>query len=45
MDPLKLFYQKSGMKVCENLKKRFFDVYYVDTKEEALKKSLELISK
>lgn len=45
MDPLKLFYQKSGMKVCENLKKRFFDAYYVDTKEEALKKSLELISK
>ena len=45
MEPLKLFYQKSGMKVCENLKKRFFDAYYVDTKEEALKKSLELISK
>ena len=45
MNPKELFYKKSGIKVCENLKKHFFDAYYVDTKEDALKKSLELISK
>lgn len=43
MDPLKIMYEKSGKKVCENLKKRFFDAYYVNTKEEALSKALELI--
>lgn len=45
MNPLKIMYEKSGLKVCENLKKRFFDAYYVNTKEEALKKALELIPK
>ena len=45
MNPKELFYKKSGIKVCENLKKHFFDAYYVDTKGDALKKSLELISK
>lgn len=30
-------------KVIENLQKRFFDAYYAETKEEALKKAIELI--
>lgn len=45
MNPLKIMYEKSGLKVCENLKKRFFDAYYVNTKEEALNKALSLIPK
>lgn len=36
---------KLGQKTAENLKKRFFDAYYVQTKEEALKKAVELIPK
>ncbi len=31
--------------VIENLKKRYFEAYYVQTKEEALKKAIELIPK
>ena len=34
-----------GEKVAANLKKRFFDAYYVETKEDALKKAIELIPK
>lgn len=43
LEPLKLKFEKSGPKVVENLKKRHFDAYYVSSKEEALKKVLELI--
>ena len=32
-------------KVIENLRKRYFEAYYVQTKEEALKKAIELIPK
>lgn len=32
-------------RVIENLKKRYFDAYYVETKDEALKKAIELIPK
>lgn len=37
--------QKLGNKTIINLQKRFFEAYYVDTKEEALKKAIELIPK
>lgn len=43
LEPLKIKYEKSGPKVAENLNKRFFEAYYVSSKEEALKKALELI--
>lgn len=35
--------RKLGEKVVINLKKRFFDAYYAETKEDALKKAIELI--
>ena len=35
--------KKVGEKVVLNLKKRFFDAYYVETKEEAVKKAISLI--
>ncbi len=35
--------KKLGEKIVLNLKKRFFDAYYVETKEEALAKAIELI--
>lgn len=35
--------KKLGEKVVLNLKKRFFDAYFVETKEEALVKAIELI--
>ncbi len=35
--------KKVGEKVVLNLKKRFFDAYYVETKEEALSKAISLI--
>ncbi len=37
--------RKLGEKVVVNLKKRFFDAYYTETKEEALAKAIELIPK
>jgi len=43
IEPIKQKYEKSGPKVVEALKKRHFDAYYVSTKEEALKKALEII--
>ena len=43
VEPIKQKYEKSGPKVVEALKKRHFDAYYVSTKEEALKKALEII--
>ena len=36
-------YDKSGSKICEALKKRSFDAYYVKTKEEALNLAHSLI--
>ena len=43
IEPIKQKYEKTGPKVVEALKKRHFDAYYVSTKEEALKKALEII--
>ena len=34
-----------GEKVVKNLQKRFFEAYYVENKEAALKKAIELIDK
>lgn len=39
----KLYFQKRGNLLVENLKKRHFDAYYCDTKKDALAKALELI--
>lgn len=43
MNPVKMRNDKLGEKVVDALKKRFFDAYYVSTKEEVQKKVLELI--
>lgn len=45
MDPFKVRNEKLGKRVVEALKKRFFDAYYVSSKEEVSEKVLELISK
>ena len=37
--------KKLAEKTVTALKKRFFDAYYIDTKDEALKKAIELIPK
>lgn len=37
--------QKLGNKTVINLQKRFFEAYYVDTKEEAMQKAIEIIPK
>ena len=37
------YYEKRGQILVKNLKSRHFDAYYCATKEEALKKALELI--
>ncbi len=42
-DPKKLYYAKRGQVLVKNLRSRHFDAYYCDTKEDALKKALELI--
>ena len=39
----KKFYNKRGQILVKNLKARHFDAYYCETKEDALKKALELI--
>lgn len=39
----KSYYEKRGNILIKNLQSRHFDAYYCDTKEEALKKALELI--
>lgn len=39
------YYDKLGPKVVENLKRRYFDAYYCQTGEEALKQVLSLIPK
>ena len=41
--PKELYYEKRGQVLVKNLKNRHFDAYYCATKEEALKKALELI--
>ncbi len=39
----KMFYEKKGNRLVQNLKSRHFDAWYCATKEEALAKALELI--
>ena len=39
----RMFYEKRGRILVENLKKRHFEAYYCSTKEDALQKALELI--
>ena len=39
----KLYYQKRGQILVNNLKNRHFDAWYCDTREAALEKALELI--
>ena len=41
--PKELYYEKRGSILVKNLQSRHFDAYYCATKEEALKKALELI--
>ena len=41
--PKELYYEKRGGILVKNLQARHFDAYYCATKEEALKKALELI--
>lgn len=43
--PNEVRYDLLGVKVVENLQKRHFDAYYCQTKDEALKKAIELIPK
>lgn len=43
MDPFKIRNDKLGQKVVESLKKRFFDAYYVSSKDEVVEKVLQLI--
>ena len=42
-DPRKLYYEKRGQLLVKNLQSRHFEAYYCDSREEALKKALELI--
>ena len=41
--PKQLYYEKRGQILVKNLLSRHFDAYYCATREEALKKALELI--
>ena len=41
--PKELYYEKRGQVLVKNLQARHFDAYYCATKEDALKKALELI--
>ncbi|MBU5337013.1 lactate utilization protein [Intestinibacter bartlettii] len=41
--PKEIRYDLLGSKVVQNLQKRHFDAYYCQTKEDALKKAIELI--
>lgn len=41
--PKELYYEKRGAMLVKNLRSRHFDAYYCATKEEALRKALELI--
>ena len=42
--PKELYYAKRGEVLVKNLKNRHFEAFYCETKEDALKKALELIS-
>ncbi len=41
--PMQLYYEKRGQLLVKNLKSRHFEAFYCHTKEDALKKALELI--
>ena len=41
--PKEIFYEKRGAQMMKNLQSRHFDAFYCATREEALKKALELI--
>lgn len=43
MNPKQSYYDKRGSILVKNLKSRHFDAWYFSTREEALKKALELI--
>ena len=43
IEAIKQKYEKSGPKVVEALKKRHFEAFYVSSKEEAVKKAMEII--
>ena len=43
IEAIKQKYEKSGRKVVEALKKRHFEAFYVSSKEEAVKKAMEII--
>ena len=45
MDPKQKFYNKRGELLVKNLRSRHYEAYYCETKEQALKKALELIPK
>lgn len=45
MDPKKEYYKNVAESIIKNLEKRQIDGFYCDTKEDALKKALELIPK
>lgn len=44
-DMHKMYYEKRGKLLVKNLQSRHFEAYYCATKEDALKKALELIPK
>lgn len=43
MDPKKVMYAKRGDVLVKNLRKRHFDAYFCESREQALEKALELI--
>lgn len=42
-DPRQLYYEKRAQQLLKNLKARHFEAWYCETKEDALRKALELI--
>lgn len=42
-DPKQAYYNKRGQILVKNLQSRHFDAYYCETREDALRKALELI--
>ena len=44
-EPTKRYYNKRGEILVKNLKNRHFDAWYCETKDDALKKALEIIPK
>ena len=43
MDPKQKYYNKRGALLVKNLRSRYYEAYYCETKEQALEKALELI--